>query len=148
MNDNRNKNNNHTFDIIEVNPVTQGAHKREVLWQITVPFVIVLLIFLGFVVFTAVSGIQGNGQLSRWADTSLIWLILPTLLIAFIFMALLAALVYGLFRLLRVLPGYTRKAQDIVYRIQDRVEAASNLAARPVIKVEGFRAALRAFLGR
>jgi hypothetical protein len=132
----------------EVNQDTQTAHRREVLWQITIPFIIGLLAFLIIVVVVTIAGIQGNGQLSRWADTSLIWLILPALVIALIFIILFGGFLYLVIRLNNALPVYSYKIYNLVRRVQRVVEKGSNLAAEPVIKVESFRASIRALLGR
>jgi hypothetical protein len=136
------------FEFRDINQKTHQKHQKEVLWQITVPFIIGVLVILGLMVLTTAAGIQGNGQISRWADTSLIWLILPTMLFALIFLAIFSGLLYGLVRLIRVLPVYTKKAHNFFWSLQDKATKASDLAAKPVIKAASFRASLRALFGK
>lgn len=76
----------------ERNPVTHRAHRREVLLQVTIPFVIGLVIFLlGSVLVT----LGPDDAVSCWGDTSLIWLIVPQLFLCLLFLILMAALAYG-----------------------------------------------------
>jgi ABC-type antimicrobial peptide transport system permease subunit len=135
-------------EIREINQKTYKKHQREVLWQITLPFLLGVILLLAAGVLVILTGIQSSGQTSLWADISLIWLLIPGILFTFIFLALMSALVYGLVRLNRILPVYTKKLQNIFEMIHQKVKKIMDTAASPVIKVSGFRAALRALLGR
>ena len=132
----------------EPNLVTKAAHRREVLWQITMPLLLGVVLFLGLIALTIVGGVQGDPMIGKWADTSLIWLILPALMFTLVFILITGGLVYLLLRLINILPGYSHKLQRIFWRIQEVVEKGADTAASPVIKAAGFRAAWRALLGK
>ena len=76
------------------------------------------------------------GQVSTWADASLIWLILPVLLFAVVGVLVLAGLIYLLARLLKVLPVYTSLVQNYADLIAAWVKYISNKVASPFISVE------------
>jgi hypothetical protein len=135
-------------EIREINQKTYRKHQREVLWQITLPFLLGVMLLLAAGVLVILTGIQSSGQTRLWADISLIWLLIPGILFTFIFLALMSVLVYGLVRLNRILPVYTKKLQDLFEMIHQKVKKIMDTAASPVIRVSGFRAALRALLGR
>lgn len=125
----------------ERNPATHEAHRREVLWQITVPFVILTLVFLAFAVLTVLGD---TGDQSRWADISLIWLIIPVLFASLILLVLLGALVFAVLWLIGALPPFALTLQDIFSTIHAKVRQASDAAVEPVLKVEAWKASIRA----
>jgi uncharacterized Tic20 family protein len=132
----------------ERNPAARAAHKRQVLWQITLPFILAILVILGLAVLTVVISLGSGETASRWADVSLIWLILPTMLFAFIFLVIISALAYLVIKLIGVFPEYTYRVQEFLEKVKARLRAASDTAARPVIQAGGFFAAVRVLLGK
>ncbi len=127
------------------NPATHAKHRREVFWQITFPLILGGILLLGMCSLTTLSGL-GGGEVGLWRDVSLIGLILPTMALALIPLALLAGLVYGLSRLLTVLPGYAHSAQDIVYRLAARVVKFANSLAAPAIRLRSLLAGIQRML--
>ena len=69
------------------NPVTQQAHRKQVLWQITVPLFIAAIVILVLAFLVASDSSQGA---SLWADIALIWLIIPVMVASLIVLVLLA----------------------------------------------------------
>jgi len=122
------------------NPITRASHRREAFWQITFPLIIALVLLLALAIFVALSG---SSQVSRWANASTIWLILLTIVFALLVFAVLAGLVYGMFRLLRGMPPYTLRAQETFEVIRLKTRKVSDLAAEPIIKFEIAKARLR-----
>src|SRR4030043_691586 len=92
----------------ERNPVTHAKHRREVFWQIILPMLIGLLLVLTVVSIIIFSGTSSTSELSRWADVSMIWLILPSFFIALLFLIILIAFTYLITVVLRLTPRYTR----------------------------------------
>ena len=92
------------------NPKTHAKHRREVLWQITIPLLVVLLLLLGLVGLVIWSSVQADPEVSRWANVSLVWLVVPVIILSFIFLLLLSAITFGVIKLIQVLPGYARLA--------------------------------------
>ena len=125
------------------NPTTHAKHRREVLWQITVPLLVVLILLLGLVGLVIWSGVQANPEVGRWADISLVWLIVPVIILSFIFLLLLSAITFGVIKLIQVLPPYARLVQDFFLRIQARVSGISNSLVRPIVQTKSAAAAAR-----
>jgi hypothetical protein len=91
-----------------VKTASVDAHKRQLAWQILVPFFVVTALILVVAVLVA----TGATDTRAWADVSTIWLFAPMLVIVLLFVAVLGFLIYGFARLLQVTPRYTGKAQD------------------------------------
>lgn len=125
----------------ERNPVTHEAHRREVLWQVTVPLIIGIVAIL-VLAFLAARGATDN--VSRWADISLIWLILPMLFITLIFILLVGAIAYGVIWLVRKLPVYARRAQDLVASLVALTRRLGDAVVEPIIRIRSYRAAMEA----
>ncbi len=132
----------------ERNPITREAHRRQVLWQITLPFGVGLFLILALAALTILSAVGGGEVVSRWADISLIWLILPMFFFTLIFLAIVSGLVYLVVKLIGVFPIYAFKAQGFFASLQEKIRSASDKAAQPVIKVGGFWAGVRKFFGK
>ena len=128
------------FQVPERNPATHAIHRREVFWQITFQLIIALLLILGLVGVVIFAGFQGLGEVSRWADVSLIWLLLPALVVVLVMLMMLSGVVYLITRLLAILPGYARLAQDFFYLVQVRVKSISDKLVEPVLKLRSFKA--------
>ncbi|MEJ2708752.1 MAG: hypothetical protein P8074_14145 [Anaerolineales bacterium] len=129
----------------ERNPETHEAHRREVLWQVMVPLIVGVLVLLALAVLSATGGTE---QVSRWGDVSLIWLILPMLLVALIFLVITAGLAYGVIWLVRVLPGYARQLQALFETLAVKVKQVSDLAAEPFIRIHSFMAGMQVLFNR
>lgn len=126
------------------NPITQAAHRQQVLWQIWVPFAVVVILVLISAVGVVVAGLQGTGDINRWANISLIWLIAPMLLLTVLMIAATAGIVYLLFQTLRVLPSYSRQLQDILAKVSFYVRKYSDAVVEPFLKAHSFTASVRA----
>jgi len=126
------------------NPTTQRKHRQEVLLQITLPLVVGALIILVITIGVVIAGMRGTGDVGRWAGISLIWLVVPAMFFTFIFLVVMGALVYGLARLIGILPGYTRIVQDFFIMISGRVRQVADAAVEPVLRAKSYRASLRA----
>jgi len=131
----------------ERNPITHQIHKREVFWQITVPVVIGAVIVLAIASMVILATATGSGNVSDWADASLILMIVPTMLMVFILMLILAGLIYLITRLLGVSPFFFRRIQDFFFLASLRVGKAADAATEPFLRGHAFMASLRA-LGR
>jgi hypothetical protein len=121
-------------------------HRRQSFWQIIVPVGFGTLLVLGIlalVILEAV-GTDAGGQVSQWADTSLIWLILPALLFALLLTALLVGMIYLLARFLKILPRFTFKAQYFVGLVPEYVESFADKLVSPIIAVKGAGATVSA----
>jgi hypothetical protein len=126
----------------ERNPVTREIHHRQVLWQIRLPLVILVALFLALIVTVSLSG---SGYQSRWADISLIWCLCPNLIVLLSCVAVLGGMSFGLFRLQRIMPGKMFGLQKFGLKVRDGVQKATDAAVEPVLKVNSAKAGRKAF---
>ena len=132
-------------ELPEPNPVTKRKHKREVIWQIMLPFVVGFLLLGGLATLLGVNAVAPVG---RWAELSTIFLILPLLLLSIIPLALIAALVYLIMLLIPNIPPYARLTQDAIRKVGHYAKRGADMAAEPVLQAESFSARLRTLLRR
>jgi ABC-type dipeptide/oligopeptide/nickel transport system permease component len=124
----------------ERNPVTQRAHGRQTMWQIVLPLVIGAFAAIALGVL---AGLAGADQTSRWADISLIFMIVPALLATLLFVVLFAGLNYGLFRVLKAIPPLARRVQDVFGQVEQRIRTGADMAAEPFLRIQSLLAAAR-----
>ena len=105
------------------------AHKRQFIWQILVPFLVVTAIIIAVAALVA----SGAEATRTWADVSTIWLITPVLVFALFFVCVLGFLIYGIARLLQITPRYTGKVQDFFGRLSGWVHVIADGTAKPFV---------------
>src|SRR4030042_2087101 len=127
----------------ERNPVTHAKHRREVFWQIILPMLIGLLLVLTVVCIIIFSGTSSTSELSRWADVSMIWLILPSLFIALLFLFILIAFTYLISVVLRMTPRYARIIQQYFEIGKNKVSQISDRITAPIVKTRSIWAVVR-----
>jgi hypothetical protein len=128
-----------------VDSPTVHAHKRQFTWQILVPFLVVTAVILAAAVLVS----TGAASTTRaWADVSIIWLIIPVLVFALFCILELGFLIYGLARLLRVMPYYTGKTQDFFVLLSGRARQVADGTAKPVVLFQQFGAVLKSIYKR
>jgi uncharacterized membrane protein len=128
---------------LERNPKTHAEHRREVFWQITFPLVIGILVLLAAVAVIILSATRPVTDVGRWADVSLIWLILPSLILALILLVLLIGFVYLISSLLRLIPRYALIVQLYFEAGKNKVSQLSNLSIEPIVRMRSTWAAVR-----
>jgi len=131
------------FVLPERNPQTHAAHRRDVLRQITLPLVIGGLLLVAGMALVIIAAAGANGEVRRWADLSLIWLILPALIFSLLILGLLFGLTYLVSKLLGILPGYARLVQDGYTGLSGKVMHLSDALVLPLLKLKGWSAAAR-----
>jgi hypothetical protein len=124
------------------NPKTHAEHRREVFWQIILPLLIGILLVLAAVAAIIVSTVQPVTDVGRWADVSLIWLILPSLFLAFILLVILIGLIVLISYLLRLIPRYALMAQLFMEQAKGKIAHLFNLSVEPVLRVKTIWAAV------
>jgi hypothetical protein len=124
----------------ERNPSTHKVHRREVVWQITFPFILGLLIILGLAAWTIISAVRG-GSVSQEADTSLIFLLIPTIVMALVPLAIFAGLAYGIIMLNKALPQYSYKAQQVMIKVRIAIRSGADKLVDPIIRFKSIIAA-------
>jgi uncharacterized protein involved in cysteine biosynthesis len=127
------------------NPVTQAKHRREIRRQVIVPFVFCLVVIIGIIVWFVLTGV---GTVERWAQVSSLLLMSFGMVLGLIVFALLVATVYVITQILRILPPYTRLAQDAIEKIDSQVKSGADISVKPVIEVQRFLAIIDALFRR
>lgn len=125
------------------NLITRQVHRKETFWQIAFPLILGGLAVLGLAVW-AVMAPSGGGNTSQAADVSLIFLIVPLLVMAFILLAVLIGLIYGMARLLGFLPQKFYLLQGFFDRIRAGVRKAADKAVEPALQMKSAAASMHA----
>lgn len=124
----------------ELKQATQKKIRREVFWQITFPLLVGLLLIIalaGWTIFTAVLS-----DVRQAADTSLIFLLAPMMILVVIPLVLLAGLAYGVIWLNHNISGYLHQAQDAFVQVRDGVRRGADKVVEPVLN---FKSKIAAF---
>ena len=113
-------------------------HRRDVTRQIILPVVIASLVGIVFAVLAGIGATRNSPGVSLWADISIIWLIIPMMLLALVILALTIGLVYGLNRLLKVSPNYTGMAQSYALWFSTQVKLWTDKIINPVLYIKSW----------
>jgi hypothetical protein len=125
----------------ERNQETWKRHRQEVFKQITLPLIIGGSI-LGLISVLVILG--SNMEISRWADISVIWLIIPAFFFTFLAMLILAGLVYLTVRIIVSLPFISYQILLKFREVHAAIRMVSDRVTAPVIKAAGINASIRA----
>ena len=125
------------------NPKTHAEHRREVFWQITFPLLLGILLILAAVGVIVYLTVQPVTDVGRWADVSLIWLILPSLFLALILLVILIGFIVLVSYLLRLIPPYALMVQLYIEQFKGKLSQIFNLSVEPILKIQTLWAAMR-----
>jgi hypothetical protein len=100
-------------------------------------------IILALAVVAGIGASRGSPELVRWTNLSLIFLIIPTILAALVFVLLFTGIIYLMALLLHFLPPYTQLGQAYAHTISVLVRAWCDRAASPFL---GIRSSWAGFL--
>ena len=106
-------------------------HRRQVAWQIVLPIVLAGLMMIGLAILIGLSTFRGNGDVSRWAAISTIWLVLPVMIGGLLVLVALIGFAYLLGRLAGLIPPYTRQAQLFAFRVEAGAKRVEYVGHRP-----------------
>ena len=123
-------------------------HRKQLASQIILPMVLTTLLFVGMIVLISVATFRDGGDVGRWAAISTIWIVVPIMIAALIFIVLLTGLVYLLKRLIQITPTYTGQLQDFVHKIAVYIKRAADATVKPVFFLDGIGASIQRLLGR
>jgi hypothetical protein len=133
------------LDHIKDHPSYQ-LHRRQIWTQILLPILLAVLVFVAVIIITSLATFRDNGDVSRWAAISTIWLILPVMIAGLIFLILLIALIYLMSRVLSLIPPYSFQAQRFVYRIESSVKHLAELFRKPLFALQELAQFVRVYL--
>lgn len=133
------------FALPEPNPVTREAHRKDFFRRVTIPLILVLVLITAVVVTFVLVPV---GDVASWSQISTIMLIGLTLVLGLVVLVILALLVYLVSYLLKLLPPYTRLAQDGIEKIKASAEKGADIPVKPVIQVQSFISAISTLFRR
>jgi hypothetical protein len=126
-------------------PPTIRAHKRQFAWQILIPFVVMT----GLIIAAAWLVLAGGIARTRvWADISLVWLLIPGLVIALGLIAVTVTIIYGMSKILQIIPHYSGRAQEISKRVSAGTRRIADGATKPFFWIKQTEAALKSIFRR
>lgn len=131
----------------EPNPVTAAAHKQDYRRRVLLPFLLIVFLLIAVVVLLVLFPL-GEADAGTWAQISSIFLMGLWLVLGLIGLVIVVGLVYLVTSLLKLLPPYTRLAQDGIEKIKDASARGADIPAKSVIQVQGYIAAIRALFKR
>ena len=125
-------------------------HKKQQFWQILAPIIAGFLLMAAAMVLMILTATQGDAssQVSGWADVSIIWLILPVLMVAVLVAILLFVLVFLMARALRILPVYTGLVQQYAAVAAVKVKQFSNKLTSPIIGIRSSTTGAKKVFGK
>ena len=121
-------------------------HRKETFWQIIFPTLIVALVLVGIAVWTGFAAYQGS-DLRQAANTSMIFLILPVLIVSLVPFILLVGILFGAVWLNKNIPVYAKQVEDIAMLIQGWVHKYSDKFVEPLIRLQSYREIMRKIFG-
>lgn len=124
------------------------AHRKQVVWQVILPVVLAALVLIGLVVWISVTTFRGEGDVSRGAAVSTIWMVMPILVAGLIVLILLLGSNYLILRLRQLTPAYTGLAQDYVFRGAAILKRVTRAAVQPIFFLDRITTNIKAFFGR
>lgn len=112
------------------------------------PILLAAVLLLGIIAVASVSAFRGNGDVGRWAAISTIWLVIPSMLAGLVVFGALATMVYLVWRLVRLIPSYSLRAQRLLHRVETTTKRGAEMVRRPTSAVRAFATFVRGRLDR
>jgi len=122
------------------------AHKTQFTWQILAPVILVVLIVIAAGVIVIANAASGHGQSGLWADISVIWLVTPALFFALGFLVVIITTIYGMAKLLQILPHYTGMTGDFFARLAAGTRKLADGTTKPIVWIRQARAVIKSII--
>jgi hypothetical protein len=125
------------------------VHRRQRFWRIWLPVILAGLLVIGVTVLVMVTTAGGgNDQDTHWANISLIWILIPTILGSLIWLALLAGLIFVMMKVLNATPTAAGVVQHYFMLASQLACTFSDKVSAPVIKTKSIFAGARRLKNR
>ena len=122
-------------------------HRRELWTKILIPMLAAVTLIVAVAVLTGFAASRENSEVGRWAAISTIWIVTPVMAAGLLLLLVFIAILYGMARLLALIPTYTGQAQKIVWRIEGAIKRGADMAVKPVLALEGITATIKRLFG-
>jgi hypothetical protein len=117
----------------KVHRSSSPQHRKQVLWQIAVPIGVTILIIFAIATMSVIASGKDFETGLHWANISTILLISPVIGISLIFFIVLALCIYGLSRLLIVIPDFFFKILTYFDLVKTYARIASDYLTNPIV---------------
>jgi heme/copper-type cytochrome/quinol oxidase subunit 2 len=109
---------------------------KEIIFQIYLPLGLFVLVFLFLCVLVAVGSSTGTSLVHHWANISVLFISIPVIILSFIFIIILAELIYGQAKLIRWLPLQIKKIYLFVLKVSLWIWNFTQKITLPPIKLK------------
>src|SRR3989304_594688 len=86
-------------------------YRRELWTKILIPMLAAVTLIVAVAVLTGFAASRENSEVGRWAAISTIWIVIPVMAAGLLLLLIFIAILYGMARLLALIPTYTGQAQ-------------------------------------
>ncbi len=117
---------------IKIRP-TQIMHRQQTNLQIMLPIILVGLIMIALAALIIFNSSVNNELSYQYANISIIFLILPTFIIALLFGGIVIALCFGVIKIQQVIPKYSALGDYYAKTITQKLQAVQDNALEPVL---------------
>ena len=128
------------FDDLYPEDVSRPAEKRDSWVWIYLPLVIGILVFVGIGLLVVRAGF---GSARVWADTSLIFMLLPMLILGLVLLVLFGSMIYGIVKLITKIPEWFTIIRRFFWQAENAVQRTGDIAVRPFTVMKSSWAALK-----
>jgi hypothetical protein len=111
------------------------------MWQVYAPLALGLVGMLAVIVVVRLAPI---GDASLWADLSVVLIAVPFCLLGVVMLAALLVALFGLTRLISLIPPYSFQAQQAMARLRQGVLRAADWSVKPIIATQSTGASAKA----
>ena len=115
-------------------------------WQIIFPTLVGTILFLLICIWLVFGTEIGN--ITRFAELSTIFLVIPVLFFSLINLIILGGLVYLVAQLILKVPPITSQILDFLNRVRDGVKKFSEMIVKPVIQPASLLGGFRSIISR
>ena len=122
-------------------------HRRELWTKILIPMLLAVAVIVAVATLTGIATFRDNGEVERWAAISTIWIVIPIMGAGLLLLLIFLGIIYGMARLLQLIPPYSGYTQRVVWRIEGYVKRGADMAVKPVLALEGITATLKRLTG-
>ncbi|MBE9478709.1 MAG: hypothetical protein IMY80_01995 [Chloroflexi bacterium] len=133
-----------TFDDLYPEDVSRPAEKRDYWVWIYLPFLVGILVLVGIGILVVRAGF---GSVSAWADTSLIFMLLPMIILGLVLVVLFGAMIYGIVKLITMIPEWFTIIRRFFWQAENAVQQAGDIVVRPFTVMKSSWAALQESYG-
>jgi hypothetical protein len=118
-------------------------HRKQAAWQIFIPIGLAAALIIFIAVMASLTTFRSPADGTRYSSISLIWILLPVLIAGFVLTVLLAGMIFGMGKLIQILPSFTWKVQYYFSLASKLVKLYSDKIISPVLIIRGWSAGSR-----